>query len=155
MKWEPLYEVTQIKGDGETHPFLSPNDEFADFETWDWGNLDATIAKNDEMIKHEYARSALKLGLQLETKLGANPYKFGLQGASDAHTSIAGVTEDNFWGKMSQYEPGHERAAHETFSKKNGAILDLTGDIFGAAGYTGVWATENTRAAIFETMERK
>ena len=78
------------------------------------GNLNATIPKKDEMLKYEYARSALKLGLQLETKLGANPYKFGFQGATDAHTSIAGVAEDNYWGKMSQYEPSHERAEHIT-----------------------------------------
>jgi len=155
MKWEPLVEVTQIKGDGETHPFLSPNDEFADFETWDWGNLDATIAKNEEMYKYEYVRSALKLGLQLESKLGVNPYKFGLQGATDAHTSLPAVSEDNYWGKLSIYEPSAERSNHETFSKKNGAIKDMTGEVMGASGYTGVWARENTREAIFDAMERK
>jgi len=155
MKWEPLYEVTQIKGDGETHPMLSPKDEFADFETWDWGNLDATIKKEDAMLKHEYVRSALKLGLQLETKLGVNPYKFGLQGATDAHTSLTGVAENNYWGKLSQYEPAPGRASHETFTKKNGAITEKKSDVMGAAGYTGVWAKENTREAIFEAMEKK
>ncbi|OUR94336.1 hypothetical protein A9Q87_01430 [Flavobacteriales bacterium 34_180_T64] len=155
MKWEPLYEVTQIKGDGETHPMLSPKDEFADFETWDWGNLDATIKKEEAMLKHEYARSALKLGLQLETKLGVNPYKFGLQGASDAHSSLAGEAENNYWGKLSMYEPGPERAEHDFLEKSNGRVVDKKADVMGAAGYTGVWAKENTRAAIFEAMERK
>lgn len=155
MKWEPLYEVTQLKGDGETHPFLSPNDEFADFETWDWGNLLATLPKEKEMLQFEYARSALKLGLQLETELGFNPYKFGLQGATDVHTSIAGVAENNYWGKFAQYEPSADRASHEVFTEENGAIIELNGDILGAAGYTGVWAAENTRASIFDAMERK
>jgi hypothetical protein len=155
IKWEPLVEVTQMKGDGETHPFLSPTDEFADFETWDWGNLDATIAKDSSMFKYEYVRSALKLGLQLETKLGVNPYKFGLQGATDSHSSFTGADENNYWGKLTIYEPSAGRASHETFSKKNGAIEDMTSEIMGAAGYTGVWAKENTRAAIFDAMERK
>ncbi len=156
IKWEPLYEVTQIKGDGETHPMLSPNDEFSDFETWDWGNIVGTIAKEDSMIKYEYARSALKLGLKLKTKLGVNPYKFGLQGATDAHTSLPAIDEDNYWGKFGSYEPNGKRANYASTTKgENGAIVTLNGDVMGAAGYTGVWATENTRSAIFEAMERK
>ena len=87
-KWEPLYEVTQIKGDGEAHPFLSPNDEFADYETWDQGNLDLSVAKKPDMLQYEYARSALKIGLQLEQKLGVNPYKFGMIGSTDSHTGL-------------------------------------------------------------------
>ena len=80
MRWEPLYEVTQIKGDGETHPLLSPNDEFANFEKWDKANLDLSELKKPEMLEFEYARSALKNGLKLEKELGVNPYKFGLVG---------------------------------------------------------------------------
>ena len=76
-KWEPLVEATQMKGDGETHPYLSPNDEFAGFERWDRGNLDLSTDKKPEMLQYEYARSALKLGLKLESELGVNPYKFG------------------------------------------------------------------------------
>jgi hypothetical protein len=83
-RWEPLYEVTQTKGDGETHPFLSPNDEFADFETWDKGNLDVSEAKEPDMLQHEYARSALRRGLQLEAEFGTNPFKFGMAGGTDA-----------------------------------------------------------------------
>ena len=98
-KWERLYEATQIKGDGETHPFLSPNDEFANFERWDKGNLDLSELKTPEMLEFEYARSALKLGLKLEAELGVNPYKFGMIGSTDAHTGLAAVEEDNFFGK--------------------------------------------------------
>ena len=108
-KWERLYEVTQTKGDGEAHPFLSPNDEFADFETWDKANLDASQAKTKEMLEYEYARSALKNGLALEDKLGTNPYKFGMIGSSDAHTGLAAMEEDNFFGKT--YAAGAEQGA--------------------------------------------
>ena len=81
---EPVMEVTQVKGDGETHPFLSPNDEFANFERWfDVGNIAATpTPKQNSMLQYEYARSALKLGLKLESELGVNPYAFGMVGAA-------------------------------------------------------------------------
>ena len=100
-KWERLYEATQIKGDGETHPFLSPNDEFANFERWDKGNLDLSVLKKPEMLQYEYARRALENGLKLEKELGVNPYKFGMVGSTDAHTGLAAVGEDNFFGKTS------------------------------------------------------
>ena len=90
-KWEPLYEVTQIKGDGEAHPALSPNDEFADYGTWDKGNLNLSEIKSEDMLPHEYARSALQLGLKVEDNLGTNPYKFGMIGSTDSHTSLATV----------------------------------------------------------------
>ena len=98
-RWEPLYEVTQTKGTGEAHPFLSPNDEFANFELWDKGNLDGSAAKTKDMLEFEYARVALKNGLKLDAQLGVNPYKFGLIGSSDAHTALAAMEEDNFFGK--------------------------------------------------------
>ena len=102
VRWEPLIEATQIKGDGETHPVLSPNDEFANYETWDKGNLDLSEAKKLEMLEFEYARSALNNGLKMEAELGVNPYKFGMIGSSDAHTSLAAVEEDNFfWQSLS------------------------------------------------------
>ncbi|HEY7700615.1 MAG TPA: DUF3604 domain-containing protein, partial [Vicinamibacteria bacterium] len=81
-RWEPLYEATQIKGDGEAHPFLSPDDEFADYETWDTANLNMSVPKTKDMLPYEYARTALQLGLQLEGKLGVNPYKFGMVGST-------------------------------------------------------------------------
>lgn len=151
-KWEPLYEVTQIKGDGETHPSLSPDDEFADYGTWDVGNLDISELKKPEMLSGEYAREALKQGLALEKKFGTNPYKFGLIGATDAHTSLTTAEEDNFFGKSVSVEPSATRVEHPFVKSALGAI---EGDMLLASGYQGVWATENTRAALFDAMERK
>jgi len=88
MKWEPIYEVTQIKGDGETHPLLSPTDAWADYGTWDKGDIAGVKPKTDDMLPKEYARSALQMGLKLEGELGVNPFKFGMIGSTDAHTSI-------------------------------------------------------------------
>ena len=104
-RWERIYEATQIKGDGETHPLLSSNDEFASFERWDHANLDLSELKRPDMLPYEYARSALKVGLKIEAQLGVNPYKFGLIGSTDAHTSLAAVEEDNFFGKTTNSEP--------------------------------------------------
>jgi hypothetical protein len=151
-KWERLYEATQIKGDGETHPFLSPNDEFANFERWDKGNLDLTVAKKPEMLEFEYARSALKNGLKLEQKLGVNPYKFGMVGSTDAHTGLTAVEEDNFFGKTASSEPSAERTSHP-FIKRGDLVI--MGWETTASGYAAVWATENTRAAIFDAMARR
>ena len=151
-KWERNYEVTQIKGDGETHSFLSPDDEFADYGTWDVGNLDLSVAKTDDMLAGEYAREALKNGLALEEKLGTNPYKFGLQGATDTHTSLATTQEDNFFGKHSGYEPSPERLTHSFMKNENGEIFSWQQV---ASGLTGVWAEENTREAIFDAMYRR
>src|SRR5678809_1085895 len=111
-KWERLYEATQINGDGESHPFLSPNDEFANFERWDKGNLDLSEAKKPAMLEFEYARSALKNGLKMEAELGVNPYKFGMVGSTDAHTGLAAVEENNFFGKTSSSEPSPTRWEH-------------------------------------------
>ena len=91
---------------GEAHPLLSPNDEFANYETWDKSNLNGTEIKKPEMLQWEYAREALKTGLQLEQKLGVNPYKFGMVGSTDSHTSLSTAQEDNFFGKHSGVEPG-------------------------------------------------
>lgn len=151
-KRERLYEVTQIKGDGETHPKLSPNDEFADYGTWDQGNLDLSELKTDAMLKHEYARSALKLGLRMEKNLGTNPYKFGLIGSTDSHTGLATAQEDNFFGKHSGGEPGPERYKHPMAKVGD---LEFAGYSPLASGYAAVWAMENTRASIFDAMQRK
>jgi hypothetical protein len=151
-RWEPLYEVTQIKGDGETHPFLSPNDEFADYETWAKGNLDLSTPKQDEMLQYEYARSALKIGLELEQKTGTNPYKFGMIGSTDSHTGLATAEEDNFFGKHSGAEPSPTRIDHPMAKTVNG---QYDGWAMVASGYAAVWAKENTRASIFDAMMRK
>ena len=149
---ERIYEATQIKGDGETHPFLSPNDEFANYERWDKGNLDLTEKKKPEMLEFEYARAALRNGLKLEQELGVNPYKFGMIGSTDAHTGLAAVDEDNFWGKTSNVEPSATRATHPLVKTPNGTIMGWEQT---ASGYAGVWATENTREALFDAMQRK
>ena len=151
-RWEPLYEATQIKGDGETHPFLSPNDEFADYETWDQGNLDLTELKKDEMLQYEYARSGLQIGLQIEKRVGANPYKFGLIGATDSHTGLATAAEENFFGKHSGAEPNAERVNHPMAKVGD---QEYTGWSMVASGYQGIWASENTREALFDAMMRK
>jgi hypothetical protein len=153
-KWERLYEATQTKGDGEAHPFLSPNDEFADFEKWDKANLDGSVAKKKEMLEFEYARSGLKNGLVLEEKLGTNPYKFGMVGSSDAHTGLAAVEEDNFFGKTTPQEPSPERL-HATFINNPKTGVKIMDWEVSASGYAAVWATENTRAAIWDAMQRK
>jgi hypothetical protein len=151
-KWERMYEITQIKGDGEAHPFLSPDDEFADYGTWDVGNLDISEAKTDDMLAGEYAREALKNGLVLEAKLGTNPYKFGFSGATDSHTSLTTAEESNFFGKHAGYEPSPERLTHPFMKTKHGEIFSWQQV---ASGLTAVWAHENTRASIFDAMDRK
>ena len=150
--WEPLYEVTQIKGDGETHSFLSPDDEFADYETWDIGNLDVSQAKTNDMLAGEYMREALKRGLAIEQKLGTNPYAFGLIGSTDSHTSLASAEENNFFGKHSGTEPNPERMSHPFMKNENGTIMGWQQV---ASGLAAVWAQENTRESIFAAMERK
>jgi hypothetical protein len=144
--------VTQIKGDGEAHPYLSPNDEFADYETWDKANLDLSVRKQPDMLQREYAREALKQGLALEEKLGTNPYKFGLVGATDTHTSLTTAEEDNFFGKSTSSEPSAKRVEHPFGKSKLGT---WEGYQLAASGYQGVWASENTREAIWDAMARK
>ncbi len=151
-KWERLYEATQIKGDGEAHPFLSPNDEFADYETWDKGNLDLSELKTKEMLEFEYARSGLKNGLKLEKELGTNPYKFGMVGSTDAHTGLAAIEEDNFFGKTSSSEPGPHRVMHPFVKTAKATIMNWETT---ASGYAAVWANENTREALWDAMQRK
>jgi hypothetical protein len=151
-RWEPMYEITQIKGDGEAHPLLSPDDKFADYETWDAGNLDLSEAKTEKMLQYEYAREALKNGLLLEKRLGTNPYKFGLIGSTDSHTALSTAEEDNFFGKATNTEPSPTRMLHPFSKTENGTF---EGYELVASGYTAVWAKENTREAIWDAMERK
>jgi len=171
---EPLVEVTQYKGDSEAHSFLSPNDEFADYETWDRGAL-GLAGHEDAYYEFEYARPALKNGLVLEAAVGVNPFKFGLIGSTDAHTGLATAGEDNFWGKSTRTEAAPERwktplfpeppegsvdpsgmpdAALEAFAEHTEAVQWYEWEM-AASGYAAVWATENTRAAIFDAMRRR
>jgi len=151
-RWEPLYEATQIKGDGETHPFLSPDDEFADYETWDQGNLDLSALKEDWMLEYEYARSGLGVGLQIEQRVGTNPYKFGMIGSTDSHTALATAEEENFFGKHSGAEPGPQRWEHPMAKVGD---LEYAGWSMVGSGYAAVWARENTREELFDAMMRK
>ncbi|MFV0278645.1 MAG: DUF3604 domain-containing protein [Parahaliea sp.] len=158
-RWEPLYEVTQIKGDSEVHPLLSPNDEFADYGTWDKGSF-GPRPKTPDMLPREYAREALKRGLVYEETLGVNPFKFGMIGSTDSHTGLSTAEEDNFFGKASSVEPG---AGEERFSTmvtgyhKNDEGIDISIRHMKslASGLAAVWATENTREGIFDALERK
>ena len=152
--WELLYETSQTKGDSETHPFLSPNDEFANFERWDKMNLGGNEPQKKEMHEFQYARAALKNGLKLEQELGVNPYKFGFVGSTDSHTGLSTAEEDNFFSKGAPYEPSAHRWEHVFLktAKPEESIMawELT-----SAGYAAVWAEENTRESIFDAMARK
>jgi hypothetical protein len=171
MKWEPIVEVTQIKGDSETHPALSPTDEFADYETYDHliaaEGAESQFAFTDAFLGEltpeqraflesdvervakvgDYARAALIRGLAIEAAIGANPYKFGMIGSTDSHTAMSSAEEDNFHGKM---------ALDSTPETKSQDIIPGTpGWDMGAAGLVGIWAEENTRASLFDAMHRK
>lgn len=151
-RWEPVYEVTQIKGDGEAHPLLSPDDRFADYESWDLGDF-AGVPKTDQMIPFEYAREALKNGLALESSQGTNPYKFGMIGSTDSHTSLATAAEDNFYGKHSAgMEPQADRWKDAVGGRGK---FTVPGFMMAASGYAAVWATENTREGIWDAIQRK
>ncbi|PHS39385.1 MAG: hypothetical protein COB07_06420 [Sulfurovum sp.] len=159
-KWEKLYEIMQSKGDGETHSKLSPKDEFADYETFDYGNLDATEKKTDAMLEYEYARSSLKNGLKLGKEFGTNPFKFGFVAGSDHHTGLATQMDDNYFGAFTWMEPNRHRIVGKngkiTVAKEN-KKLDFGFDTwqYSSPGVTAVWADANTRAGIFDAMKRK
>ncbi|MCF3934820.1 DUF3604 domain-containing protein [Acuticoccus sp. M5D2P5] len=159
QKWERLYEVTQMKGTGEAHPLLSPEDRFADFELWDVGNLDFSQAVTPAMLPGSYARAALKSGLALESQIGVNPFKFGMVGASDTHTAFSSPDEDSFFGKFASYEPSPDRVIKDGALHVSGKSADDSFKIYtwqySASGLTAVWAEENTRGAIFDAMERR
>jgi hypothetical protein len=154
IKFEPVYEVTQMKGDGEAHPFMAPDDEFADFETLDMGNLSGKVAKTEEMLSKEYARDALKDGLKVEGEIGVNPYKFGLIGSTDAHNAIPGTREENNFLKAHFVEPSADRAEHYLVKGVKPELSIMVKDL-GASGLAAVWARENTREAIWDSMARK
>ena len=145
-QWEPVLEVTQIKGDSETHPMLSPNDEFANYETY---NFVMTVErKMPDPTAADYARAGLRRGLALDAQLGANPYKFGLIGSSDSHTGMSAVEESGFAGK----------SYHDAFPGTRAGPSGLgaaKGWDMGAAGFVAAWASENTRQGIFDAFQRK
>ncbi|PRY19514.1 uncharacterized protein DUF3604 [Aliiruegeria haliotis] len=153
-RWEPMHEMTQIKGDEETHPLLSPDDEFADFESWDVGNISGTVPKTPEMLRYEYARSALKVGLEVEREIGVNPFKFGLYGTTDSHTALPTTREDNYFGKYQHTEPSPKRHGVDVIPADDPALRILT-EQESAAGLTAVWARENTRREVHGALKRK
>ncbi len=157
MRWEPLYEVTQMKGDSETHPYLSPDDEFADFETWDSG----TFGPYTTTKKHwprEYVREAFKRGLAYEKKLGANPFKFGIVGSTDSHTGVASAEEDNYFGKVSLLEPRANpiRFEETIIGRPNpDEKSKIHAYRISGSGLAAVWARNNTREDLWDAMARK
>jgi len=156
QRLEPLYEVTQMKGDGEAHPFLSPDDEFADFETWDSASFGAE-PKTKEMLPNEYAREALKRGLAHEAKLGTNPFKFGLIGSTDTHTSLATTREDNFFGKVTALEPTADPVRFDEIiaGRLGDKSIQIPARRTSASGLTAVWARTNTREEVWDALARK
>lgn len=153
-KLEPVVEITQIKGDSEAHPFLSPNDEFAGFGVagWEMNNLIGNQAKTPNMYAGEYVREALKRGLMLEAQMGVNPYKFGVIGSTDTHTGLSTADDNQFFGKHSGNEPNPKRVMQE---QNLGTNRGRFGWHYLASGYAAVWAKANTRAAIFDAMQRR
>ncbi|MEP1199884.1 DUF3604 domain-containing protein [Tateyamaria sp.] len=154
IRWEPMHEVTQIKGDEETHPMLSPDDEFADFETWDVANISGTVAKTPEMLRYEYGRSALKVGLEVQRQTGVNPFKFGFYGTTDTHTALPTTREDNYFGKYQHTEPSPNRHNIDVIPADDPALRILTAQE-SAAGLTAVWARENSREEVHGAIKRK
>ena len=154
---EPLFEATQIKGDGETHPYLSPNDEFADFERWWSVDVQKMEKAPNSVLQGNYVRSALKLGLELEARLGANPYKAGLIGGNDAHIGVVTTREDNFYGEFANGLPSPERWKTPLMMIHNDPKQEPLVSVWGeqAAGLGGVWARENTREGIWDALKRR
>jgi hypothetical protein len=152
QRWEPLYEASQIKGYSETHPLLSPDDEFADYEIWDKGNLDLSQAKTPQMLPYEYAREALKRGLGYQLEYGINPFEFGLIASTDSHTSLSAVAEDNYFSKHAGVEPKPERFS---LAYKSTPVATYFGWENVASGYAAVWARDNTRESLWDAMRRR
>jgi hypothetical protein len=159
MRWEPIYETTQPKGDGETHPLLSPNDEFANFERWDKGSFGPEL-KTPDMLPREYTRETLKRGLAYEAALGVNPFKFGLIGSTDMHTGLPTTAENNFFGKVALLEPTADPIRFDEViigrvpadrKRENQHLARETS----ASGLAAVWARDNTREALWDAMARK
>ncbi|MDE2563449.1 MAG: DUF3604 domain-containing protein, partial [Sphingomonadales bacterium] len=154
---EPIVEITQIKGDSEAHPFLSPNDEFAGYGVagWDQNNLLMSQPTKPGDYAGSYVREALKRGLQIEQRTGENPYKFGVVGSTDSHTALSTADDDNFFGKHPGVEPNPHRAtdtfvpglSREQVGRMNWQSL--------ASGYAAVWARGNTRAELWDAMKRR
>ena len=154
IRWEPIHEMSQMKGDEETHPPLSPDDEFGDFERWDVGNISGNAPKHPEMLQFEYARSALRIGLKIGHEIGVNPYKLGMNASTDTHTGLSTSREENYFGKMASTEPSPDRFDRDVVPAEDPALRIVTSQE-SASGMTAVWTRENTRVAIFDALTRK
>jgi hypothetical protein len=162
QRWEPLQEIIQTKGASETNPLIAPNDEFANFGTegWEYGNLTLEGGPlTKAMMATSYTREGLKRGLEQHDKLGANPFKFGVVGSTDVHNSLSFVEEDNFFGKLPIQEPSPHRWEHKSKQSSWDPTVAPARSRYTwhymSAGYAAVWATENTREAIWDAMMRK
>jgi hypothetical protein len=154
-RFEPLVEASQSKGDSETNPELSPEDPFANFERWDKTNIFGMDSTTSAMFPYNYVRSALKLGLQHQAKLGVNPFKFGLIGASDEHTSLSTTRGENYFGVGAIAEPKPGRWKEFFLKSPVSSKLDTYMWEMAPGGLTGVWARENTREAIWDALYRR
>lgn len=151
MEWEPVAEITQFKGDSETHPSLSPDDEFADFEAYT--HYIQQNAPEYAPVEADYVRSALLGGMEIENKIGVNPFAFGVIGSTDSHTGLASAEEPNFWGKFPRdTTPEGKTGGWRTGS---GGSLGPNGWSMSASGLAAVWAEENTRESIFAAFKRR
>jgi hypothetical protein len=155
-KWEPLVEVTQTKGDSETDPSVSPDDEFANFERWDRANILGNKPDTAAMQPFNYVRPTLTRGLKYEQALGVNPFKMGMIGSTDSHTGLSTADADNFFGAVPpEGEPNPHRGSAPPFSTLGNGFTVSGPTSMSSAGLAAVWATENTRAGIFDAMRRK
>jgi len=154
MKWEPIVEATQIKGDSETHPGLTPDDEFANFERFDFYLQAFPQAQGYKIQKGDTVRSALKNGLELAGDIGVNPFKLGMIGSTDAHTAIASAEEPNFWGKVATDSTPATKRRDDDDGYADGR-QSFNGWNMSAAGLAAVWSTDNTRQGIVAAMKRR
>ena len=161
MRNEPLVEVTQVKGTSETHPALSPNDEWAGFEIYDQ-LLGSNIVSG---VNGSYVREAYRNGLKLQETKGIDPFHFGLIGSSDSHVVGGAYSEKNYWSKIGIVDGTPVARGSVPFPGSKGWDKQPDNQItqnsrnwfsrWGASGLTGVWAEENTREAIFDAFRRK
>jgi len=154
-KWEPVAEITQNKGDSETLPILSPDDEFANFERWDKANILGTKLDTPEQQPFNYLRPTLTRGLKYEAQLGVNPFKLGLLGGSDIHNALSAVAADNFLGTTPGNEPSASRLKIPPHKVTKDSVAATSPLESASSGMSGIWAKENTREAIFDALKRK
>lgn len=158
MEWEPIVEVTQVKGDSESHPSLSPDDEFAGFEPFNFYLQNAPQGPSFRAAVGDFMRSGLRRGLEIEQEIGVNPYQFGVIGSTDAHTGIASSEEPNFWGKVGKDSIPENKRLYDTSDTEQQyepGVDTIDGWNYAAQGLAAVWATENTREAIFDAFKRR